>query len=99
MVAMQWKSVIWKWFEPIVVKGCIYYSHKIKEISKGTIITLDLQLRYPVVCVVVVNQMYFPEGIRVQRLEKFPGGHFNFFCLSEMNSAEERKREKGRQGT
>lgn len=40
--------------------GCIYYSHKIKEICKGTIIPLDLQLRYPVVCAVVVNQVIFP---------------------------------------
>lgn len=83
---MQWKSAIWKWLAPLVIKGCIYYSHKIKEISKGRIITLDLQLRYQGMCHSCKSSAFFPRVYLSIESRSVPGGHF-IFLLLETNSA------------
>lgn len=61
-MAMLWKSVIWKWLQP-VVKGYIYYLHKIKEMSTGTIVTLDSELRYPVAYKLNCKLSYIFQGV------------------------------------
>lgn len=43
------------------------------------------------------SNVFFQRVFEYRGSKNFLVATFNFFCLSEMNSAEERKREKGRQ--